>query len=425
MSNGQIKLTGAIEPGVVADVMQFVSSRSDRVGYLLVHSSTTDGRVWFKDGAMVAAECGPARDQEAIKRILGLTSGKFAFVDDQEVPERTIFEDTTSVLLECFRQLDEAKSTEPAAEPAAPPDIKPLVEPPDIPPPLARTPQPDDTADGPTRAPTPRTEAPGPAAISSETPKPSPAQQPTPPDIPPPSPPEPGSPRQDSGPTWAPDPLGMAWPETPPAPGPTAAPVRAQEPVVPELSAHALGLKAKQAESPPPPARPIRPAGPGHRMRVIRILRAGLAVAMLGLVAAVAFVLLRARVHEPGARDDAEPKDQPSDPAEGAWASSATAAPPVVIPDEVIRTAWPELRFTGLTKIPGQKGLAIVNDQIIREGDVIEGVTILSVTRTGLLAQCAGDTRFLPFYISSDGGTRGGKRHSASLGQMLRQAFGK
>ncbi|MEI6210712.1 MAG: DUF4388 domain-containing protein [bacterium] len=120
MPDGQIRLKGAVEPGVVAEVMQFLSGRTDRVGYLRVTNTRADGRIWYQDGAIVAAECGPERDNAAIRRILCMKTGEFSFVDASTVPARTIYDDVTTILLECFRQIDEAKDVEPdAPEPAS------------------------------------------------------------------------------------------------------------------------------------------------------------------------------------------------------------------------------------------------------------------------------------------------------------------
>lgn len=411
---GHIKLKGAIEPGVVADVMQFISSRSDRIGYLLVHHADTNGRVWFKDGAMVAAECGKARDHEAIKRILGLTAGTFVFVDDPEVPERTIFEDTTSVLLECYRQLDEAKSSEPEASAVT----KPIAELPDIPPP--RAPKPDDITDGPTRPPFPTLDM-----LTAKPPEPHPSVSttlPASPDIPPPQRSDFDVKIPNAFSAWTPDPLGMAWPETTHSENQPAPPALSPEPGLPQ-SSPVPRLEFKKTASATPQTAPSQPASRTQGLRAIRILRISLVAAMVILLAMIiVFFLLRTPAHK--SAHQPEPADLPPDPTDVAMAISATTSPPVVIPNDVLRVAWPDLRFTGLTKIPGQKGLAIVNDQIIREGDVIEGVTIVSVTRTGLLVQCSGDLRFLPFFISSDIGRRGTGRHPpSSLGQMLRQAF--
>ena len=113
MPEGQIRLKGAIEPGVVAEMLQMLSGRQDRLGFLRVTNRRIDGRIWFKEGAIVAAECGSHRDIAAICRMLRLNSGEFSFVDTNLVPTRSIFDDTTSILLESYRQIDENKESEP------------------------------------------------------------------------------------------------------------------------------------------------------------------------------------------------------------------------------------------------------------------------------------------------------------------------
>ena len=121
MPDGQIRLKGAVEQGVVAEVMQFLSGRTDRVGHLRVTNSRMDGRIWYQGGTIVSAECGPDRDAAAIRRILCMKTGEFSFVDASNVPARTIYDDITTILLECFRQIDEAKDVEPDI-PESPPD---------------------------------------------------------------------------------------------------------------------------------------------------------------------------------------------------------------------------------------------------------------------------------------------------------------
>lgn len=130
MPDGQIRLKGAVEPGVVAEVLQFLSGRTDRVGYLRVTNFRVDGRIWYQGGTIVSAECGPERDNAAIRRILCMKTGEFSFVDASNVPERTIFDDITTILLECFRQIDEAHESEPdAPEPAGAPTVDQLTRP--------------------------------------------------------------------------------------------------------------------------------------------------------------------------------------------------------------------------------------------------------------------------------------------------------
>ncbi len=120
MPEGQISLKGAIEPGVIAEVLQFICGRRDHAGYLRVSNQHATGRIWCQEGAIVAAECGAHRDLPAIRRILCMKSGEFAFVDTAALPERTLFDETTTILLDSYRQMDETQEREPEAPEPAP-----------------------------------------------------------------------------------------------------------------------------------------------------------------------------------------------------------------------------------------------------------------------------------------------------------------
>ncbi len=409
MSDGNIKLTGTIEPGVVADVMQFISSRSDQIGFLLIHSAATEGRIWFQNGAMISAECGSTKDHDAIKRILGLKSGRFAFVDDKNAPERTIFDDTTNVLLECFRQLDEANSNSKTSD-KPPVDHAPAPTTTDIAPahPNASMPttQPD-TAQTPISLSQP-------LPVSAFSPASSETQQ------------QNATRGDDTEHGWKPDPLGTLLPgETKPL-IPEAPPRLArmlQNSNIDQTRESSQAARPKQAPRITPQDRANAYA---RRKRTIRMIRSCLLAAMILLLAFAAAVLYTERPKTANERVFLQRPNTTTGSNVIFLTSMGSNPPAVVIPDEVIRPAWPEIRFTGLSKIPGQKGLAIINDQIIREGDVIEGVTILSVTRTGLVAQCSNETRFLPFFIASESNPRSpGKKPTMSLNRILRQAFNK
>lgn len=51
MPDGHVKLQGVIEPGILAEVLHFLSSQPDRAGFLHVASGPIEGRIWHADGA--------------------------------------------------------------------------------------------------------------------------------------------------------------------------------------------------------------------------------------------------------------------------------------------------------------------------------------------------------------------------------------
>ena len=399
MGGGQVRMSGAIAPGIIADLIRLSAGRRDRCGYLLVHSQTVDGRIWVKAGAVMAAECGADRNEAAIRRLLGLESGKFAFVDDQDVPERAIFKDTADILLECSGKAVDAA----ALSPPRPLDgaVTAIVE----------------------------ESRPGVAAIPVTEVRPLPQ---------------------------APEPAADA--SSPPSEGAAEAAGRDQ---------NAAGSAPKQHPPPPFLRAPsiYRPAAVPTAERMVwtaskaaRSRRAFL-VAVISLAAVGALVIIALAIRQPapapentasGSETNAmAPASHPDGASEPAAEPAASRIPPGAAPSNLPATAadsgaagdaasdfeytdlpalsadWPDLHLSGLMITGEKKRMAVINGKVIQEGDEINGVAILSVTRTGILVRCSGETRFMPFKRSDV--QRGGGRAQAPAGfsDLLRKLFGK
>ena len=81
---------------------------------------------------------------------------------------------------------------------------------------------------------------------------------------------------------------------------------------------------------------------------------------------------------------------------------------------------------TPIDKFPTEGFAAMGYRHLVARGQKgYNGVAILSVTRTGILVRCSGETRFMPFKRSDV--QRGGGRGQAPAGfsDLLRKLFGK
>jgi hypothetical protein len=57
---------------------------------------------------------------------------------------------------------------------------------------------------------------------------------------------------------------------------------------------------------------------------------------------------------------------------------------------------WPKLRLAGvLSAVDRGQESALINDQIVTRGQVIEGVSIVSISRSGVQVEYQGETRIL------------------------------
>lgn len=393
MEGGQVKMSGAVEPGILADVIRVLGGRRDRIGYLLVHSRAADGRIWFKDGSIVAAECGDELHEAAIRRLLEIESGKFVFVDDRNAPARAIFKDTADILVECSVKTSAGRPSEhtvaaivegPKPGQAAVPvtETRPL--------PQAKMPRAaPDTPSTPGAAAAPEmTRATAVAAA---------AQHPPPPPPPPPQP--------------LPKPPAVSKPAAPPKPRQLKRALLAAA-----VFAAALGALL---------LRPLfirRPApAPADAASGLETNAAGPASLPDSASAAAADT-----AQAPGPAGAAETSDLHAAAADAGAEFSADAAGDfenTALPE--LSADWPDLHLSGLMVTGTRVKMAIINGKTIQEGNVINGVTILSITRTGILVRCSGETRFMPFKRSDVQRQGGTSSTPPGFSDLLRRLFGK
>ncbi len=161
----QVRMGGEIQPGLVVELLQLLSSRNGAAGYLEVSSAGSSGRTWFRNGRMVDAQWGIRSGEAAVRDMLAIQDGRFRFVESDLTRKPSIHRDITCILLDGMRALDEHGS-QPLAQPQPPPD------PPPPPPepgraPGASRPKPPGTP----KAPAPPSAA-GPAREASPSPTP-------------------------------------------------------------------------------------------------------------------------------------------------------------------------------------------------------------------------------------------------------------
>lgn len=417
-------MSGVITPGALADVIRLIGGKQYGFGYLLVHNQKTDGRIWFKDGAIIAAECGPARDEPAIRCILGLTFGKFAFVDDPDLPDRTIFKDTPGILLECSGQIDNdmSKSQRQPSDCTVSAIIEgsksgeklvPVTEVRPMPATQSRQSTPiasfaaDQSGKGqaatPAKEPMPERDS-SKAATDNETHASSKSSRP----------PDPISPNVSN-------------------PG-----------VIPPLSAP----QQKNASN----KKTLR-----QKPKRLRIVAAITLIALGGIV-----LFFQLMTRQPGSAPSGRAMEQATNVIDLAALPESTAPETVAQAAGPARTAawetsanpaaatnaeiafaaneaadfegadiptlsadWPNLKLSGLMIAQGKKGMAIINGKSLQEGSIINGVGIMEITRTGILVQCSGETRFMPFKRSDAQKEHAQKAVSPGFGDVLRRLFGK
>lgn len=100
---------------------------------LAVTGPNASGSIYIKEGAIIHAECGPLKGEEAFKKLLTLASGDFRLNPFAEPPEQTIASSWESLLMDAAQSRDEALGSLEAGAAAGLPalEIKPLEPPPE------------------------------------------------------------------------------------------------------------------------------------------------------------------------------------------------------------------------------------------------------------------------------------------------------
>lgn len=110
--------TGQIGDAGLAEVLQSLEFNG-KTGTLKVFTREEDGWLTVQAGALLAAEAGDRKDEEAVLFLLGLKTGRYAFGPDLTSSEKRIRNTVTGILLEFGRRQDEAsaKAAELGGEP--------------------------------------------------------------------------------------------------------------------------------------------------------------------------------------------------------------------------------------------------------------------------------------------------------------------
>jgi CheY-like chemotaxis protein len=100
--------SGAIELPMLPDLIQLCAI-SQVTGRLGIHGARRRGDLYLQEGEVVHAACGEAIGAEAVFEILGWVGGRFSMERGVPAPQRSISASWQELLLEGYRQLDEAR----------------------------------------------------------------------------------------------------------------------------------------------------------------------------------------------------------------------------------------------------------------------------------------------------------------------------
>jgi hypothetical protein len=103
-----MSLQGSLQHIQLHDVIQLVSV-SGKTGVFHLKKGTQEGKIFLKNGAIVHAELGEIKGEEAVYTLAVWAEGEFFFEPDAVPPEETIKKSNTNLLMEAARRLDEWK----------------------------------------------------------------------------------------------------------------------------------------------------------------------------------------------------------------------------------------------------------------------------------------------------------------------------
>lgn len=105
---GEHTLAGEIQEGVLADILQFLSTNL-RTGVFVVTSGGAKIDVYLDEGQIVHAVAGDVVGESAFFAAMAAEGGRFVFDElDDLPPDRTISGNTQFIILEALRQIDES-----------------------------------------------------------------------------------------------------------------------------------------------------------------------------------------------------------------------------------------------------------------------------------------------------------------------------
>ncbi|MBN2496114.1 MAG: DUF4388 domain-containing protein [Deltaproteobacteria bacterium] len=109
-ASGVSTLSGLIQEGILADLLQLISSNKS-TGIFRVESGGTRAEMYLRDGSLYHAACEGMSGQVAFFAAMALESGTFHFEETSKIPEEvTISGNTQFMILEALRQIDEERA---------------------------------------------------------------------------------------------------------------------------------------------------------------------------------------------------------------------------------------------------------------------------------------------------------------------------
>jgi hypothetical protein len=103
-------LSGAIREGLLADLLQLVSSNL-MTGVFTVEQDGSQVQMWYREGEIYHAEGGGLSGESAFFAAMAMETGWFSFREIEEpAPNQTINSQTQFLILEALRQIDEARA---------------------------------------------------------------------------------------------------------------------------------------------------------------------------------------------------------------------------------------------------------------------------------------------------------------------------
>ncbi|GAB4279508.1 MAG: hypothetical protein Kow0092_35300 [Deferrisomatales bacterium] len=103
-----MELRGNLKDFSLPDIVQLVGF-GRKTGVLQLHCGETSGSLYFEEGKVVHAERGEECGEPAVFALFHLSEGDFRFRADVPPPQRTIAMDSTNLVMEAARLLDESR----------------------------------------------------------------------------------------------------------------------------------------------------------------------------------------------------------------------------------------------------------------------------------------------------------------------------
>jgi hypothetical protein len=103
-------LSGAIQEGVLADILQLLSSNG-KTGAFTVDDEGKKVEMYFRDGHLYHAVCEDMSGQSAFFVAMALEKGTFYLEETDQLPDESSIDGNTQfIILEALRQIDEERS---------------------------------------------------------------------------------------------------------------------------------------------------------------------------------------------------------------------------------------------------------------------------------------------------------------------------